>query len=193
MANSNSENSQNNNLDLIDRNAVPSLDFVSVINDVKSNEPKNESNDSLTPFRAHNAKNLREMYLLKQFEDILSLYDENDIIEESDAETVVNTVYKKRQKANYRNGFLSLGVLALFIRSKNQCPLKISSYINNVYYIPLIIGLSYTTLRFLNVYFSKQALYSIQDDYFIKECKARLHTYSVQITNELKYDLNDLL
>lgn len=149
--------------------------------------------EGLTPVREYTADNLRTMYMLKQYEDVLRLYDCYD----HKAEANLDDRIRSTVTSNRVNGYLSAGVsflaVCLYLKSVKASPMRLDSFINNIYAIPFISIFTYSFIRILHYSRQDRSNRILSKDLQIRNTKGELHTVCVQLTNQLKYPVHTSL
>ena len=143
--------------------------------------------------RNYTGKKLKDMFLLKQLEDILSLYDKVSPQHLEQHLTHFRALNNDLENAlNMRRYFTGLGVL-IFLACKRLNPFVYQSYLSEIYTLPVFAFGLYNFLS-MGVY-KLHHLDSLRNDelHNILETKALIHSNSVKITNSLRYDILDLV
>lgn len=147
----------------------------------------------LEPLRVYSASHLRTMYILKQYEDCLNLFDQYDINSEKSIEKEMEHLYNENSNNALQSGLISFLSVCGFLAIRRASPLKLNSFIENIYAIPIVATLPYTYLR-MRFHKRQQNDSKIKEHEFnIVETKANLHTYCTQLTNILKYPVTELV
>jgi hypothetical protein len=162
---------------------------ITKINSINFNDEKFGSNDSLA--RNYTGNKLRDMYHLKQLEDILTLYDK---VRPDDLRSHLTKYYTTRDKIRtfsvLKNYAIVFGVF-LYLGIKRQNPFVFQSYINQIYTVPLLAFAIHHAY-----YMSINSIYAEEENMIltsILRTKSLVHSCSVKITNRLKYDITDLV
>jgi hypothetical protein len=163
---------------------------ITKVNSRTFNSEKFGSNDTIA--RDYSGKKLRDMYHLKQIEDILTLYDK---VRPEDLKThlsnLSDSTNSKLTLSRYRSVAVGLGV-ALYLLIKRQNPFVFQSYLNQIYTFPLLaFGIHHSVSMTYNFNLNGEEQNTRLSSILLT--KSFIHSYSVKLTNRLRFDITDLV
>lgn len=141
-------------------------------------QPRSGQWDITRPLRTYTARNLQEMYYLKQLENMLNLYD---------CACYNTTLVQPKNISSTFSAQATILTVLYFLYKKKSSPLMFSSYINHIYPLTFISLLSFTFWNYL----SRPKVQNPYEE--IDKAKAELHTQAVRINNNLKYATNEII
>ncbi len=146
---------------------------------------------SLVPMKFYSGYNLKKMLYLKQLEDAYKLSDFYDFEEAIKAEEGIVNLGKYNSVRRFYFCLISFGVVCGYLFYRKVPLFEFNSYINHIYSVPFIFSLTYTFLKFRGSLQDMRNLSKVKDDLTIFNTTALMHTHSVSITNELKFNASE--
>jgi hypothetical protein len=149
------------------------------------------SDSELNPLRQHVADKLYKMHYAKQLEEMFNLYDCYDHTDENKLFNIVE-LEKLQQASPWTLGLGTFGALATVFALKRASPLKVSSWMNNVYvlFYSGVVGFAFGKYCISLEEMKLNKKY--WQDHSIVMAKAQIHSEATNLVNELRFNKEEM-